>query len=99
VSGILVATPEGRLARYFYGIEYSPRDLRMALVESGEGHIGSAVDELLLYCFHYDPLSGRYGVVIMNLLRAGGVVTVGCILAFMLVTRRRTPHMPAEGHV
>ena len=99
VSGVLVATPDGRLARYFYGIEYSPRDLRMALVESSEGHIGSAVDELLLYCFHYDPLSGRYGVVIMNLLRAGGVLTVACMLAFMLMTRRRNPQTPAEGHV
>jgi protein SCO1 len=97
VSGILVATPEGRLARYFYGIEYSPRDLRMALVESSEGHIGSAVDELLLYCFHYDPLSGRYGVVIMNLLRIGGVITVAGIVGIMLLLRRREPRLPVEG--
>ena len=90
-------TPEGRLSRYFYGIEYSPRDLRLALVESSEGHIGSPVDELLLYCFHYDPLSGRYGVVIMNLIRAGGVITVAFILAAMFFARRREPRVHAEG--
>jgi protein SCO1/2 len=64
---------DGRLSRYFYGIEYSPKELRMALVESGAGRIGSAIDELLLYCYHYDPEAGRYGVVVMNLLRLGGV--------------------------
>jgi protein SCO1/2 len=97
VSGVLVVTPDGRLSRYFYGIEYSPRDLRLALVESSLGHIGSPVDELLLYCFHYDPLSGRYGVVIMNLLRAGGVLTVACILAVMFFARRRRAPVHAEG--
>jgi protein SCO1 len=89
VSGVLVVTPDGVLSRYFYGIEYSPRDLRLALVESSAGHIGSAVDELLLYCFHYDPLSGKYGVVIMNLIRAGGVLTVAFIVGVMLLVRRR----------
>jgi protein SCO1 len=98
VSGVLVATPDGRLSRYFYGIEYSPRDLRLALVESSAGHIGSPVDELLLYCFHYDPLSGRYGVVIMNLLRIGGVITMAAILAVMFLTRRRVSRVPAEAH-
>jgi protein SCO1/2 len=97
VSGVLVVTPDGRLSRYFYGIEYSPRDLRLALVESSQGHIGSPVDELLLYCFHYDPLSGRYGVVIMNLIRAGGVLTVAFILAVMFFARRRAPRVHAEG--
>jgi protein SCO1/2 len=97
VSGILVATPDGRLSRYFYGIEYSPRELRMAIVESSEGRIGSAVDELLLYCFQYDPLNGRYGVVIRNLMRAGGVLTMAFILGFMWVSRRREPRLPAEG--
>ena len=76
VSGVLVATPEGRLSRYFYGVEFSPRDLRLALVESGDGKIGSAIDELFLYCFHYDPESGQYGVVVMNLIRLGGALTV-----------------------
>jgi len=97
VSGVLVVTPDGRLSRYFYGIEYSPRELRMALVESSEGHIGSVVDEILLYCFHYDPLAGRYGVVIMNLLRIGGVLTVAFIVGVILLSRRREPQLRVEG--
>jgi len=96
VSGILVATPEGRLSRYFYGVEYSPRDLRLALVESGEGRIGSAVDELLLYCFHYDPASGQYGLLVMNLVRLGGVLTMLFIGGFILLMRRRESHPPLE---
>jgi len=89
VSGILVATPDGRLSRYFYGVEYSPKELRMALVEAGQGHIGSAIDELLLYCYHYDPEAGRYGVMIMNLVRAAAVLTVASMVGFIVVTRRR----------
>ncbi len=97
VSGVLVVTPDGRLSRYFYGVEYSPKELRLALVESGQGHIGSVIDELLLYCYHYDPASGRYGVIVMNLIRAGGVLTVAFILGVMLLTRRRDSQPPLEG--
>ena len=96
-SGVLVITPDGRLSRYFYGIEFSPKELRLALVESGKGAIGSKVDELLLYCFHYDPESGRYGVVVMNLIRLGGVVTVALLAGFILLMRRRETRTPAEG--
>ena len=97
VSGVLVVTPDGRLSRYFYGIEYSPKELRLALVESGKGAIGSKIDELLLYCFHYDPESGRYGVVVMNLIRLGGVVTVALVAGFIVLMRRRELRTPAEG--
>lgn len=97
VSGVLVTTPEGRLSRYFYGIEYSAKELRLALVESGKGAIGSKIDELLLYCYHYDPESGRYGVVVMNLIRLGGVVTVAMVAGFILLMRRRETRTPAEG--
>ena len=97
VSGVLVVTPDGRLSRYFYGIEYSPKELRLALVESGKGAIGSKIDELLLYCFHYDPESGRYGVVVMNLIRLGGVITVAVVVGFILLMRRRETRTPAEG--
>ena len=89
VSGILVATPHGRLARYFYGVEFSPKDLRLALVESGEGRVGSVIDELFLYCFHYNPESGRYGLLVMNLIRLGGVMTMLFIGGFILLMRRR----------
>ena len=75
--------------------KYSPKELRLALVESSEGQIGSAVDELLLYCFHYDPKSGRYGLVVMNLVRLGGVMTVLFMVGFILIMRRRESRPPA----
>ena len=89
VSGVLVATPEGKLARYFYGVEYSPKELRMALVEAGQGRIGSAIDELLLFCYHYDPEDGRYGLMIMNLVRVAAVLTLGSMVGFIVMARRR----------
>ena len=88
-SGIIVATPDGRLARYFLGIEYAPRDVKFALVESSEGRIGSAVDQLLLYCYHYDPATGSYGFVAMGAVRVGGVVTLVALLGFVVVSIRR----------
>ena len=97
LSGLLVLTPDGRLSRYFYGIEYSPKELRLALFESGQGHIGSLVDELLLYCYHYDPANGRYGAVVMNLVRLGGVLTVLAIAGFILLMRRQE-RQQMEGH-
>ena len=75
-SGIMVLTPKGRIAQYFYGLEYSARDLRLSLVESAENRIGSPVDQVLLYCFRYDPAKGKYGLVIMKALRVAGVGTV-----------------------
>jgi protein SCO1/2 len=94
VSGLLTTTPEGRLSRYFYGVEYSPRELRLALVESGNGKIGSAVEELLLYCFQYDPTSGRYGPIVMNLVRLGGAVTLVLVVGFVVLMRRRETRAP-----
>jgi protein SCO1/2 len=98
LSGLLVLTPDGRLSRYFYGIEYSPKELRLALVESGQGHVGSLVDELLLYCYHYDPSQGRYGIIIMNLVRLGGVMTVLALGGFIYFMRRQEKLHPREGH-
>jgi protein SCO1 len=98
VSGVLVATPDGRLSRYFYGVEFSPKDLRLALVDSSQGRLGSVVEELLLYCFHYDPSSGRYGAAFMNIIRLGGVLTVGLIMGFIVLMRRRETRHVAERH-
>jgi len=98
VSGVLVATPDGRLSRYFYGVEFSPKDLRLALVDSSQGRLGSVVEELLLYCFHYDPSTGKYGAAFMNILRLGGVLTVGLILGFVVLMRRRESRHVAERH-
>jgi protein SCO1/2 len=75
-SAIMVLTPEGRLARYFYGVEYSPRDLRLSLVEASANRIGTPADQVLLFCFHYDPTTGKYGLAIMNALRAASLATV-----------------------
>jgi protein SCO1/2 len=88
-SAIMVATPEGRLSHYFYGIEYSPKDLRLALVEASAGKIGSPVDTLILYCYHYDPATGKFAPV-MAVLRAAGVLTVAGVVALLLFLRRRT---------
>ena len=84
-AAVVVATPEGKLFRYFYGIEPSPRDLKWALVEASENKVGSLVDQVLLYCFHYDPRTGRYGVVILNVIRLLGALTVVGIASFILL--------------
>ena len=93
-SGIALATPDGRLSRYFYGIEYSPDDLRLGLVESSSGHIGSLVDQVLLLCFHYDPLTGKYGLVIANVLRIASSLTVLLLGSFLFAMYRRERRRP-----
>ena len=75
-SAIMVLTPGGRLSKYFYGIEYAPRDLRLGLVEASEEKIGTPVDQLLLYCYHYDPHTGKYSAIVMNIVRLAGVLTL-----------------------
>jgi protein SCO1/2 len=88
-SGIIVLTADGRLARYLFGIEYGPRDLRYAIVEASDGRVGNAADALLLYCYHYDPMSGRYGFVVMRALRLAGIVTVLALGGFVFLMLRR----------
>lgn len=88
-SGVVVLTPGGRVSHYFYGVEFPPRDLRLALVEASDERIGSVVDQLLLFCFHYDPATGRYSRVALNAVRAGGVLTLGALGTFLVVMLRR----------
>lgn len=88
-TGIIVTTTDGRLARYLFGIEYGPRDLKLALVDASEGKVGTFVDQLLLYCYHYDPMTGRYGIYVMRALRVAGVATVLLIGTFIVVMVRR----------
>lgn len=88
-AGVTVLTPNRQISRYLFGIEYAPKDLRLALVESSENKVGSVVDQLLLYCYAYDPETGSYGAATMNILRFGGVLTVGAMLAFIFLSRRR----------
>lgn len=90
-SAIMLATSEGKLARYFYGIDYPARDLRLGLIETSQNKIGSPVDQLLLYCYHYDPATGRYGAAVMNIMRIAGVITLIVIVTMLfLLNRRRT---------
>ena len=96
-TGVIVLTSDGRLARYLFGIEYAPRDLRYAIVEASNGKVGSAVDSLLLYCYHYDPTTGRYGVVIMRVIRAAAVATVLALGAFIVVMVRSEKRRTARG--
>ena len=96
-SGVIVLTPEGRLARYLFGIEYGARDLRFALVEASAGKVGSPVDALLLYCYHYDPMSGGYGLVIMRVMRLAGAATVLVIGAFIALMLRREKARSSRG--
>jgi len=88
-SAIMILTPAGRVARYFYGIQYPPRDLRLGLVEASSEKIGTPTDQVLLYCFHYDPTTGKYALVIMNVLRLAALITLGALLTFMFVMFRR----------
>jgi protein SCO1/2 len=88
-SGIMVLTPTGKLSKYFYGVEYSSRDLKLGLMEASTNKIGSPVDQLLLYCYHYDPATGKYGMAIMNVIRVAGIATVLAIGSFMLIMLRR----------
>jgi protein SCO1 len=87
-SGIMIATPEGKLARYFYGIDYPAKDVRLALVETSANKIGTPVDALMLYCYHYDPSTGKYGVAIMNVIRLAGVITLIAIVGLLLWLRK-----------
>lgn len=88
-SAIMILTPEGKVTRYFYGIDYPARDVRLGLEEASNRRIGSPVDAVLLYCYHYDPSNGKYGLVIMNVLRLAGFITVAALATFMIVMFRR----------
>lgn len=88
-AGLVVATPEGRIARYFFGTDHPARDLRLAFVEATDGAIGSPIDQVLLYCFHYDPATGRYSAATWNLVRAGAIATLLALGTFIFVMLRR----------
>ena len=91
-TGVMVLTPDGRLARYLFGVEYGPRDLRYGIVEASNGKVGTPVDALLLYCYHYDPETGRYGLAIMRTIRVAGAATVVALVSFIVVMVRRDNH-------
>jgi protein SCO1/2 len=96
-AAIMIVTPQGKLAQYYYGVEYSPKDLRLGLIEASRNKIGNLVDQIQLYCFHYDPKSGRYGATITSLLRLGGAATVLLLGGLLIVMYRREPHDSRKG--
>lgn len=98
-SGIMLLTPQGRVAQYYYGIEYAPRDIQLGLIEASKGKIGNVVDEVLLYCYHYDPRQGRYGAAIFNVLRLSALATVLVLGGFMLIMFRRDSLAAREGRL
>jgi protein SCO1/2 len=88
-AAIAVLTPGGRISRYLYGVEFAPKDLKLAIVESSEGKIGSFVEQAMLFCYHYDPETGRYGFAIMNIVRAAGALTVLVLAGAIIISLRR----------
>ncbi|HEV7522236.1 MAG TPA: SCO family protein [Candidatus Angelobacter sp.] len=95
-AAIIVLTPKGKISKYFYGVEFAPKDLRFGLIEASESKIGTVVDQILLYCYHYNPATGKYGAVIMNVLRLAGVATVLILGGLVLILFRRDPSFQAH---
>ena len=87
-TAIMVLTPQGRISRYFYGVDFPPKDLRMGLVEASQGKIGNAVDAVLLYCYHYDPETGKYGAMVANILRLAAAATILIMGVFLFILWR-----------
>ena len=98
-SGIMLLTPSGRVAQYYYGIEYAPRDIQLGLIEASKGKIGNVVDQVLLYCYHYDPRQGKYGAAIFNVLRLSALATVLAVGGFMLIMFRRDSLAARQGRL
>jgi protein SCO1/2 len=97
-TGLVLLTPGGKTSRYYYGIEFSPRDLRLGLIEAAADTIGSPIDQLLLFCYHYDPVTGKYGLLVSNVIKLGGGVTVLLLGGFIFVMlRRERSHVAAGG--
>jgi protein SCO1 len=91
-SALTLLTPNGKIAQYYYGIEYSPKDIRLGIIEASNEKIGTVADQLLLYCYHYDPMTGKYGAAILNIVRAGGVLTLALLAGFIFVSVKKERH-------
>ncbi len=93
-TAIMVLTPQGRISRYFYGVDFPPKDLRMGLVEASQGRIGNAVDAVLLYCYHYNPETGKYGAMVANILRLAAAATILIMGIFLFILWRLELSVP-----
>ena len=99
-AAIMVATADGKLSRYFYGIDYSPKDLKFGLMESSANKVGNPAEQLLLYCYHYDPATGKYGLAVLRIMRLGGVLTLlGMGLAGFAFWRRNKKRTVDSGQL
>jgi protein SCO1 len=96
-TAIMVLTPQGRISRYFYGVDFPPKDLRMGLVEASQSKIGNAVDAVLLYCYHYDPQTGKYGAIVTNILRLAAAATILLIGGLLLILWRLDRSVTSRG--
>ncbi len=96
-AGVMIATPEGKLSRYLYGIDYSPKDIKFGIMESNENKVGTAAEQLLLYCYHYDPSTGKYGLAILRVMRVGGVLTLALMGVMGFVFWRRNKRKAVDG--
>ena len=96
-TGVILLTPKGKTSRYFFGIDFSPRDLRLGLIEAAAAEIGSPIDQLLLFCYHYDPVTGKYGLLITNVIRLAGLATVLIVAGFIFAMLRRERSNAAPG--
>lgn len=88
-SALMLLTPDGRMAQYYYGIEYAPRDVQLGLIEASQGKIGNVADQVLLYCYHYDPAKGKYGAAVFNILRISALATMLVLGGFVIIMFRR----------
>lgn len=96
-AGLLVLTPEGEISKTFFGIEYPSRDLRLGLVDAGKGSIGGLVDQVLLLCYHYDPVTGKYSFATLTAIRIGGILTLAALVGFAWISIRRERGEAAKG--
>jgi len=96
-AAIMLVTPKGKIAQYYYGVEFSPKDIRLGLIEASQDKIGTIVDQVVLYCYHYDPNTGRYGAVVTNIMRVAGAATMLILGGFLVVMYRRESHGTPKG--
>ncbi len=96
-AAIMIVTPTGKIAQYYYGVEFSPKDIRLGLIEASQDKIGTLVDQVVLYCYHYDPKTGRYGAVVTNIIRVAGAATMLVLGGFLITMFRRESHSGNKG--
>jgi protein SCO1/2 len=98
-AAIMVVKPDGKIAQYFYGVEYAPKDLRFGIIQASQGKVGTVVDQVLLYCYHYDPRTGKYGAVITRVFQVAGGVTIAILGGFLFIMFRLEPHKERKPRV